>query len=159
MHLENGLSLDMNDYSYIYIQDNNADPRIAGTPELGLHQLDNAKEISEKQLSGCRINHSTAKKSSNVERSLTVLQCKHCDYTSTRSYNLKVHSRKHTGDLLQCQHCDYTTAYSNSLKEHSRKHTGDLLQCQHCDYTTAYSGNAYSSALKRHSIKHTVTSK
>ena len=66
-------------------------------------------------------------------------------------WNLKVHYRKHTGDMLQCQHCDYTTAYSNNMKSHSRKHTGEMLQCQNCDFITAYSNN-----MKSHSRKHTA---
>ena len=81
-------------------------------------------------------------------------KCGDCNFATARFYNLKVHSRKHTGNLLQCQHCDYTTTRCDSLKDHTRKHTGEMLQCQHCDYTTIYS-----SALKRHSNKHTVTSK
>ena len=68
-----------------------------------------------------------------------MLQCQHCDFTTTRSHNLIAHSRKNTGEkYLQCQHCEYTTIYSCALKTHSRKHTGEMLQCQHCKYATVY---------------------
>ena len=77
-------------------------------------------------------------------------KCGYCDFQTARSGNLKIHSRKHTGEMLQCQHCDYTTTKSRLLKFHSRKHTGENFHCQHCDYKTVYSSN-----LKRHSGKHT----
>ena len=50
-------------------------------------------------------------------------KCGYCDFQTARSDNLKVHFRKHTGEMIQCQHCDYTTTYSSALKVHSRKHT------------------------------------
>ena len=56
-------------------------------------------------------------------------KCGYCDFQTHRSFDLKVHSRKHTGEMLQCQQCDYTTARSRDLKVHSRKHTGEMLQC------------------------------
>ena len=59
----------------------------------------------------------------NVQRKNEMFQCQHCDYTTNRSGDLKVHCRKHTGEMLQCQHFDYTTAHSGNLKSHSRKHT------------------------------------
>ena len=59
----------------------------------------------------------------NVQRKNEMLQCQHCDYTTARSIDLKIHSRKHTGEMLQCQHCEYTTNYSSALKRHSNKHT------------------------------------
>ena len=54
-----------------------------------------------------------------------MLQCEHCDYTATQSGQLKVHSRKHTGEMFQCEYCDFTTTQSGHLKAHSRKHTGE----------------------------------
>ena len=77
-------------------------------------------------------------------------RCEHCDFRTARSYDLKVHSRKHTGERLRCEYCDYTTTRSDNLNRHSRKHTGERLRCEHCDYTTTQSGN-----LKAHSRKHT----
>jgi len=53
---------------------------------------------------------------------------------------LKAHSRKHTGDMLQCEHCEYTTTNPFNLKAHSRyKHTGKTFHCQYCDYKTTRS--------------------
>ena len=57
-----------------------------------------------------------------------MLQCQHCDYTSTRYDHLKVFSRKHTGERLQCRLSGYTTTHSAALKAHSRKHSGEMLQ-------------------------------
>ena len=68
---------------------------------------------------------------------MEILQCQHCDYTTVRSGDLKVHSRKHID------------ASSGILKTDSFKHNGEMLQCQYCDYTTTKSGN-----MKRHYHKH-----
>ena len=35
--------------------------------------------------------------------------------------------RKYTGEILQCLECDYTTGRKDRLKIHLRKHTGDML--------------------------------
>merc|ERR1719154_862782 len=129
---------------------NYADPETTETPDLELHQLDNANEASEMQHSACPTNLSASPKSCSSRHPPNMLQCQHCDFTTAYSSALKVHSRKHTGDMLQCQHCDFTTAHSSDLKAHSRKHTGEMLQCKHCDYTTTRSSD-----LKRHSRKHT----
>ena len=111
------------------MQGNYADPKTTETPDLELHQLDNSEETSVCQPSAFRRNQSTAQKTCLPKRPRKVLQCQHCDYTTTHSCHLKSHSRKHTGDMLQCQHCNFTTAHPGHLKIHSRKHTGDMLQC------------------------------
>ena len=79
------------------IQINQADPETIEDHNIGVSQRDDGK----------------------------IFMCGYCDYTTTRSGNLKSHSRKHTGELLQCKNCDYATVYPGNLKSHSRKHTGD----------------------------------
>ena len=133
-----------------------ADSKTAETPDIINHQLDKTEEVSERQPSAtCQNNDPAAQKTCVTKYSPTVLQCKHCYYTTTYAKALKTHSRKHTGsgtpgDRFQCQHCDYKTAHTGNFKAHSRKHTGDKFECQHCDYTTGYSSD-----LKVHYRKHT----
>ena len=79
------------------------------------------REDSKTDISAALINLSR-------KRTKKLFQCKHCDYTATRSDQLKAHSRKHTGEMFQCPHCDYTTVESSNLKRHLRKHTGEMLQ-------------------------------
>ena len=105
------------------MQRNYADPKTSETPDLELHQLDNANEASEMQHSACPTNRSTSPKSCSSRHPLNMLQCQHCDYTTAYSRSLKAHSRKHTGDMLQCEHCEYTTTQPRNLKAHSRKHS------------------------------------
>ena len=94
------------------MQINKADPEAIEDHNLGVPQRDDGKKF----------------------------KCGYCDFKTARSYDLKVHSRKHTGEMLQCQHCDYTTARSGHLKVHSRKHAGEMIRCDHWDFTTNLSG-------------------
>ena len=112
-----------------------ADPKTTETPDLELHQLDDANEASEMQHSGHPPN---------------VLQRQHCDYKTAYYSALKSDSREHSVDMIQCQHCHYKTTRSDNLKEHSRKHTGDMLQCEYCEYKTAHPKN-----MKVHARNHT----
>ena len=77
-------------------------------------------------------------------------KCGDCDFTASRSWHLKRHSRKHTGEMFRCKLCDYTTVEAGYLRTHSRKHTGDLLQCNDFEYKTVHSNR-----LKAHTRKHT----
>ena len=76
------------------MQINQADPETIQDHKLGVPQRDDSKRF----------------------------KCGDCDFQTAYSGSLKVHSRKHTGEMLQCQHCDYTTVHSRNLKVHSRKH-------------------------------------
>ena len=133
------------------MQESKHDSTTTADPDLeDLHQTPPEEEFDCK-LCFFRTNISKAfEKHVRMKHAGGMFQCQHCDYTTTRSGNLKAHSRKHTGEMLQCQHCDYTTAQSGNLKSHSRKHTGEKLQCQYCDYATARSDH-----LKAYSRKHT----
>ena len=130
------------------MQRNQAGPKTISDADVA--QLDKSEELKYRDGHFQPNLLSSALTKNSQKHKRKTLHCQHCDYATTNSGHLKVHTRIHTGDMLHCKHCDYTTNQSGHLKAHSRKHTGERLQCEHCDYTTTRSD-----LLKAHSRKHT----
>ena len=53
----------------------------------------------------------------------SMYMCPMCQYTSTKSFNVRVHMRTHTQEKpFPCQHCAYRATTSGNLKSHQRVH-------------------------------------
>ncbi|GBP89099.1 Zinc finger protein 233 [Eumeta japonica] len=79
-------------------------------------------------------------------------ECKHCEYSTSRLDNLKMHTRTHTGEKpYRCEQCEYSASQLGQLTRHMRTHLGDSpYKCEECDYSTFLLAN-----LKTHVRTHT----
>ena len=81
-------------------------------------------------------------------------RCSQCDFVCSRSDNLKMHMKRHTGENekpYSCTQCDYSCSQSDNLKKHMRVHTGEKpYTCSQCDYSCSRSDH-----LKKHMRVHT----
>ena len=60
-------------------------------------------------------------------------KCPHCEYTSNRPDNMKVHMYKHAGEKSRsCPYCDYSCKTSSNMRKHIRIHTGEKYSCTEC---------------------------
>lgn len=62
-------------------------------------------------------------------------KCDYCPYTFAAEYQLKLHTRTHTGEKpFQCAYCGRTFRSDNGRKVHERQHTGEKpFTCDYCD--------------------------
>ena len=57
----------------------------------------------------------------NVHTGEKPFSCPDCEYSSTNSYNLKVHRRIHSGDKpFKCEYCQYASTQKHAVLQHQR---------------------------------------
>lgn len=79
-------------------------------------------------------------------------KCSHCEYTSTRKEQLKMHMRSHTGDKpYACDTCNYRSSDHNALRRHKKQHSKEhVYKCKHCPYTAIQSTVFTSHMISKH---------
>ena len=62
----------------------------------------------------------------NVHTGEKPFSCPDCEYSSTNSYNLKVHRRIHSGDKpFKCEYCQYASTQKHAVLQHQRNRHRD----------------------------------
>ena len=79
-------------------------------------------------------------------------KCNQCDFSSSRTGNLKRHLKTHSGERSnKCSQCDYKSSRADVLRVHLKTHRGEKPnKCNQCEYASLYASN-----LRTH-LKHTV---
>ena len=85
-----------------------------------------------------------------------VINCSDCAFTTSYKGALIIHKRLHSGERpYKCIQCESSFTRSYLLKLHMRKHTGEKsvhVQCGQCDFSGPHN------RLWAHMRKHTITS-
>lgn len=86
------------------------------------------------------------------KKSMRLLKCEKCDYTSYFKWNLNAHKRKHNMEKqFKCPHCEYATAYRHNYLKHSKVHNeGVFFKCDKCPFVTKFEGHITRHLAKIH---------
>ncbi|KAL4703212.1 hypothetical protein ACJJTC_004888 [Scirpophaga incertulas] len=76
-----------------------------------------------------------------VHEKLKPFKCGHCDHTTARKTEMKLHLRSHTGDKpYSCDVCNYRFSDHNALRRHKKIHSNEnLYKCKYCPYSAIQS--------------------
>ena len=87
-----------------------------------------------------------------------VHHCPHCEYTTWRSGNYRIHMRRHSGEkpfTCDFKGCDYASSQHSNLKIHRRIHNGDKpFTCEYegCDFASVQQSNLKAHIQRIHGI-------